>query len=514
MKTTRKILLTGLGLLILIAIWLFMDRALAQRSVAQFRTELAAKHDRPPIEVSGDADVSFLSTHSSVDLSALWEHFADVPQLMRMLPSGNARVTWQTEYLHSGFSTNAWPTIHARVSELDTEIQLLVDAVDDKSGMSQTDRDGVIHNGQMAKVWLGVAMSAHLQSDNPDDALLYLEAMLKHGNTTNSNWMWAENDLGAFGATWEFLQSTNLSDAHLQNLAHVVSKHRGPAMWDDRFHAFGMVLATSFQMMRADPSAPMFARPTGSTHLASWSDFVSALMNDPASAWAWLKAKPAKWKYYWRDTYLDEQWSLVELGIDWDAAKIGLAAGAMTNGIQWAREQRGLHGPPAKGLWGSHSMLSMATAGTTTLPDHAHILTKLAAEEIRYRLMATAIALHRFRLRENEFPESLGKLVPAFLPAVPLDLMDGQPLRYERLVNGTFKLYSIGCYDGDNSGNGAHKYSHAISGEPFFGLVTDWPERLDWIWPVPATQAEVDADNAAIGTARNSVVRHTTVVAP
>ena len=56
----------------------------------------------------------------------------------------------------------------------------------------------------------------------------------------------------------------------------------------------------------------------------------------------------------------------------------------------------------------------------------------------------TALALERWRLvHENQLPESLTNLVPAFLPTVPIDPFNGRPLRYKKLAQG-YSLLSLG----------------------------------------------------------------------
>lgn len=54
-----------------------------------------------------------------------------------------------------------------------------------------------------------------------------------------------------------------------------------------------------------------------------------------------------------------------------------------------------------------------------------------------------ALAIERFRLRHHELPQMLDALVPEFMPEVPLDPFDGQPLRY-RVEATEYKVYSIG----------------------------------------------------------------------
>ena len=89
-------------------------------------------------------------------------------------------------------------------------------------------------------------------------------------------------------------------------------------------------------------------------------------------------------------------------------------------------------------------------------------------------LAVTACALERCRLAHGGYPETLAELVPAYLDAVPRDVIDGQPLRYRRLADGTFQLYSVGLNGTDDNG--------ALS-----EWKTDEGRRTgDWCWPQPA----------------------------
>jgi hypothetical protein len=63
----------------------------------------------------------------------------------------------------------------------------------------------------------------------------------------------------------------------------------------------------------------------------------------------------------------------------------------------------------------------------------------------------TALAVERFRLVKQGLPENLNQLIPEFLPAVPKDPCDGQPLRFRRLENG-YLIYSVGKDGQDNGG--------------------------------------------------------------
>jgi hypothetical protein len=98
----------------------------------------------------------------------------------------------------------------------------------------------------------------------------------------------------------------------------------------------------------------------------------------------------------------------------------------------------------------------------------------------------TAIALKRYELRHHQLPATLDELTPGLLKAVPIDCMDGQPLRYRSRVDGTFLLYSVG-EDGKDDG-GDPSLGKGVTGSNFY-----WQNNraLDWVWPQPATEEEI-----------------------
>jgi hypothetical protein len=82
------------------------------------------------------------------------------------------------------------------------------------------------------------------------------------------------------------------------------------------------------------------------------------------------------------------------------------------------------------------------------------------------RMAAAGCALERHRLKHGSYPESLAALVPEFVPEIPRDLMDGQPLRYARTDEGLFRLWSVGDDGKDNGGKRAANN-----------------QVVDWAWP-------------------------------
>lgn len=68
------------------------------------------------------------------------------------------------------------------------------------------------------------------------------------------------------------------------------------------------------------------------------------------------------------------------------------------------------------------------------------------------RCAIVMLAVERFRLEQGRWPKSLAELVGNYLPKVPVDLYDGQPLRFRRLDDRVV-IYSAGLDGQDNGGN-------------------------------------------------------------
>jgi hypothetical protein len=97
----------------------------------------------------------------------------------------------------------------------------------------------------------------------------------------------------------------------------------------------------------------------------------------------------------------------------------------------------------------------------------------------------TAVAIERYRLREGRLPDRLESLVPDYLPAVPEDPYDGNPLRFRRVENG-FIVYSVGEDLTDDGGNFSHNDWTAPDITFRVGIE---PEGLDPV-PEPTRQRE------------------------
>ena len=86
---------------------------------------------------------------------------------------------------------------------------------------------------------------------------------------------------------------------------------------------------------------------------------------------------------------------------------------------------------------------------------------------------SSACALERYRLANGKLPEEPGSLLPQYLPALPLDPCNGQPLKYHPGVPGKFTLYGIGWNEIDDGGVVSMKQDGS-------DLELD---QGDWVWP-------------------------------
>src|SRR5262249_23306001 len=78
---------------------------------------------------------------------------------------------------------------------------------------------------------------------------------------------------------------------------------------------------------------------------------------------------------------------------------------------------------------GDRDLPRLAGVPPLALPTRARAYHRGQAQ---LRCAIVMVALERYRLAHTRWPDSLAALVPKFLPKVPLDPYDGQPLRYRK----------------------------------------------------------------------------------
>jgi hypothetical protein len=103
---------------------------------------------------------------------------------------------------------------------------------------------------------------------------------------------------------------------------------------------------------------------------------------------------------------------------------------------------------------------------------------KSAQAQAELHLARVACALERHYQAEGSYPEQLEALMPRFLPALPVDPVNGRPLGYRLIEDGRFILYSIGSDLDDDGG----RLPPAKRPPP--GVEPD----ADWVWRYDAGQ--------------------------
>jgi hypothetical protein len=86
------------------------------------------------------------------------------------------------------------------------------------------------------------------------------------------------------------------------------------------------------------------------------------------------------------------------------------------------------------------------------VPWHKHVNFRHAERIAALRATQAVIAIRQFQQANARPPESLGELVPQFLPSVPEDPFDHKPLRYIRKSDTAWAVYSVGRNRIDDGG--------------------------------------------------------------
>lgn len=92
------------------------------------------------------------------------------------------------------------------------------------------------------------------------------------------------------------------------------------------------------------------------------------------------------------------------------------------------------------------------------VPSLARTSSQIARDTVNRDAFSTAIAVERYRLAHNIYPDGLQTLVPAYLDEIPKDPFDLHPLRYFPDSEG-YRIYSVGPNGVDNGGFTTESFS-------------------------------------------------------
>ncbi len=109
--------------------------------------------------------------------------------------------------------------------------------------------------------------------------------------------------------------------------------------------------------------------------------------------------------------------------------------------------------------------------GLMTMPALINCVKKFAIAQANMDLARVACALERYRLANGHYPETLAGLAPQYLPRLPHDVINGQPLHYHRTPGENVMLYSVGWNGTDDGGTVALNKKGVVD-----------RDQGDWVW--------------------------------
>ena len=417
---------------------------------------------------------------------------------MEMVAAGKAMIRWQQPDVRGRDGTNSWEDVEAAVSQNAKSLSLLHQIIDRPDFDFQIKYERGVADLVFTNMYLGESKRAaqrletgalcDLHRGNTASALKHLRAMLALTKALRDEQLVISELVRiaiaqmAVPVTWELLQSTNLTGEQLAELQQD---------W------------MSLDFIHGDENAMAMERVTGRITTAKWRGSNSPLQGyietlaglglsnqeeETALDKLEVKAKIFWWRHWW--SYPDELRELKSYDVFLNAARFTETNYSFQTAIANQRnelvamklnmtnEESDIFLNPVKADF--HSLLSRDVMSMSAVFD------KVMKVEAAKQVAITAIALKRYQLKHGNYPPDLITIVPEILSTVPLDPVDGQPLRYRPIADGTFLLYSVGENGKDDGGNPALEKGAERSS-------FNWqnPHALDWVWPQPASEEEI-----------------------
>jgi hypothetical protein len=495
----KLFLVVAVVMLLLTGIWVATMHWTADSDVDAYRKSLIAKGEEleiaevlpPPVPVEQNGaelvqEAFSLFVPASNDIS-------NIPSAMRMVAPGKAIVCFKQPDVRGYDFTNSWSNIMDVVEAERPAIELLKQtmnypALDFHVEYEKWPNTPLTHLAPFKRCVISLSSAAmcDLHEGDTGSATTNICAMLGLVNGWQDERFLISQLVRmamvqiAVRPIWEYLQSTNVSDVELAMLQ---------TNWEKL--EFTHAMENAILMERASTESVIKRMRTSSQF------FNEIVVGGPATSGSWgssmdfwdsVKFTGAKfmWRASW--TYSDELQMLQNYQLVLKTLRTtetnGFFNPAYSNMVNQLQANEPTNDPDSwidkmdeKGL---QRMFSEDAFGTGSL-------NRVMAMEAAREIIITAIALKRYQLKYGDYPTNLDSLVPQFVAAVPIDPVDGRRLRYRLNAGGTYLLYSIG-QDGKDDG-----------GDPSLGASVrnpnlDWLNRraLDWVWPQPATKAEIE----------------------
>ena len=516
MKTRWKILLTVvIAVPALAGIWLLSMHYQSTSELEAYKQQLRAQGEKlevselvPPSPSPEDNGADLASSGLQLLTNDLSDLFKYSPPKMRLITPGRAMVGSMQPDARNDEATNTWEQVAAALAAERPGMELIKEAAACPTIDFRLDyQDGfklewkpygrlrhadlrlaeeamcALHAGAPATAVTNVCLLLRLIQDEQNGHLIITELTRQRMEDT------------AAAVSWELLQTPQVTGAELAKLQ---------AAWQPL--EFIAPMEKAFELQRAETllqieqirnSTPKHLMPLAysGASLTGWSGWLNDPLGHLKDEWdrAKLEAATQLWCNSW--SYADELRIL-----QYDQLVLNILRPAITNvalfpaSTDLARKTKAWQAAnPAGGgstlrLLGLRPARGMFSSWVTDFQFQDLLIASPMAAEAARQIAVTAIALKRFQLESGHWPETLAELSPKFLPEVPLDPVDGRPLRYRRNADGTFLLYSIGSNGVDDGGDPT-----APAGTADDSLYWLAPDARDWVWPQPATAAEMEA---------------------
>jgi hypothetical protein len=444
----------------------------------------------PPVPPEQNGATIFLKASSL--FSTNWNVLgSNPPPTMHMIAPGKATAGWTQPEIRDGRMVNSWEEIEAALAEDSEALKLLSHItngtmfdfnLDYKGGF---DKIKILYLSSLKRAAqkLSAAAMDDLHRGDTASAVKNISAMLALVNGESNDRLIISElvriaiaQMGV-AATWDVLQATSVSDEDLTQLQQ---------NWQ------------SLEFTASLEQTMMFERLTSLQELAQvrnssekfdelWGEFYAPdaplqktenMFPSPIRrSLFWRKWDELRWRWFW--SYLDEARGLQAFQVVVDATQMAETNKSFQSVQSFALAKLKLDQNSSDDL--RNYSVQSATALYSALRRAINV-------EAAQNVVITAIALKRYELRHHQLPATLDQLTPDLLQAVPVDYMDGQPLRYRLNADGTFLLYSVGENGVDDGGDPS--LEKGVTGSNFY-----WQNNraLDWVWPQPATPAEISA---------------------
>jgi hypothetical protein len=506
-KPRSKIVIVILLILfVLPVVFLLCERLRGQVSLARYKRVLIAKGEKltvhdltlPSLRGENGAPEILEATKDLKEGIILPKH---CPPRMKLTPPGRAIICfqeeeWVDEWVE-GKVTNRWDQLAADLEANAATLGRIRAALekpvmDNKLDFSLGFRMLIPHLAPAKSLtwWFGARCQLALHEGRTRDALgdllaqIQLPRLLAEDRVAISELLRIAIAAVARTDTWEALQAEGWTDEDLARVQQAWASHSFAAALARSLEGELVYGDSSFEMLRKSNEETIAALygleeylPAADSERSLWERTLQNLPGGEAVAEFLKKQVYCRvWRFAWLDQ--DERRYL-----EFMQRLLAIARSGTTNDSFVALE------PAINRLHEDLACKNLYDKLRYPTPDSPLVLSgvinKAMRAETERSLVICAIVLKRYSLRHGTLPASLDALVPEFVSSVPIDYMDGKPLKYHLNAGGAFVLYSVGA-DGKDDGGDATLLPDKTN------LRKLW-DRKDCVWPSPALPDEIAA---------------------